>query len=235
MATLLEVVTDMCGRQNLNVPTTVYGTTDPQIRQIMRLLEEEGNDLSTRGGWQEITFEASFTTVATESQGAITSLATNGFRYIKNDTIWSRTDRLPFSGPMDGKDWQAMKALQINGPMYQHRIRGDVLLVNPIPSAGKSVYFEYVSKNWILNGSTYKRRFTADADTILLPDDLCLQGLRWRWKKEKGLDYAEDFRTYEIQVKDAIGRSGGKPVIAMDGYGSGPVPGIWVSPYNTVP
>ena len=43
-----------------------------------------------------------------------------------------------------------------------------------------------------------------------------LVGLRWRWKKEKGLDYAEDFRTYEMQVEDAIGRDGGRKPVSMD-------------------
>jgi hypothetical protein len=41
-------------------------------------------------------------------------------------------------------------------------------------------------------------------------------GLRWRWKKEKGLDYAEDMRTYEMQIKDELGRDGGKQILQMD-------------------
>ena len=230
MSTMLEVIQDLCGRQNLPVPTTVYGTSDPQVRQMMRLLEEEGNDLSQRGPWQGLTFEAPLTTLALEDQGAMSSIATNGFRYIKNNTIWSRSRRLPVCGPLDAQEWQMLKALFVNGPYYRFRIRGDHLLVNPTPPAGESWYFEYLSKNWILNGSTYKRRFTADADTILLPDDLCLQGLRWRWKKEKGMDYAEDFRTYEAQVKDALGRDGGKPTLNMNNSVGGPQPGIFVSP-----
>lgn len=236
MATLLDVVKDLCGRQNLPVPTTVFGSVDTQIIQIMKLLEEEGVDLVSRGGWQETLLEGTFTTTAAEDQGAIATLAP-GFWYMKNQTIWDRTDRLPVAGPMTPLEWQAMKALNYNGFKYKHRIRGGRLIVNPAPSAGHSWFFEYQSKNWILDvdGSTTKRRFTADTDAIMLPDDLCLQGLRWRWKKEKGLDYAEDFRTYEIQVKDALGRNGGKPVIKMDSdENSGPVPGVWVSPYNTV-
>lgn len=232
---MLEIVQDLCGRQNLPTPTTVYGTTDQQVRQLLKLLEEEGNDLSVRGGWERLVIEATHTTVALEDQGAITTIA-NGFRYIKNNTIWDRTNRLPVLGPVDGQDWQAMKALVALGPRFSFRIRGGKLLVDPPPSAGYSWYFEYVTKNWILaqDNTTYKRRFTADTDQVLLPDDLCLQGLRWRWKKEKGLDYAEDFRTYETQVKDQLGRDGGKPILRMDDCARGPVPGIWVSPWNTV-
>lgn len=233
MSTLLSIVQDMCGRQNIPVPATVYGTSDPQVLQIMRLLEEEGNDLSSRADWERLTFEAAVTTLATENQGTIESLCTNGFRSIKNDTIWDRTTMLPVCGPLSSKDWQTLKAVLSTGPRYLYRIRGGNLIVNPAPPAGSSWYFEYVTNKWLTDsgGTTYKRRFTADTDIVLLPDDLCLQGLRWRWKKEKGMDYAEDMRTYEIQVKNALGQDGSKPQLKMDMDGSAsPVPGIFVSP-----
>ena len=217
------------------MPSTVIGTTDPQVSQVMALLEEEGNDLSSRGAWQGLTFEASHTTVATEDQGAISTIASNGFRYIKNQTIWDRTDTLAVIGPMDSVDWQALKAVSNTGPRYQYRIRGGKLIVNPTPTAGHSWKFEYVTKNWILgvDGTTYKQYFTLDTDTIILPEELVLMGLRWRWKKEKGLDYAEDMRTYEMQVKDALGRDGGKPVLHMDSSGHAePSPGVFIPQYS---
>jgi hypothetical protein len=231
MATLLEITQDFCGRQNLPVPTTVYGTTDPQVRQMSKLLEEEGNDLSLRHGWERLILEASHTSLAAEDQGAIATIASNGFRYILNQTIWDRSTRLPVCGPMNPQQWQALKAVVTTGPRYQFRIRGGKLLVNPSPVAGESWYFEYVTKNWILgaDGTTYKRRFTLDTDVVLLPEDLCLQGLRWRWKKEKGMDYAEDFRTYETQVKEQASKDGGKPILRMDMDGwRGPQPGVFI-------
>ena len=228
---LLTIVQNLCRRQNITIPTTVIGSTDTQILQIQGLLEEEGNDLASRGGWQGITFEAALTTTATESQGAMTTLCPNGFRYISNQTIWSRTRRLPVSGPLDAQEWQMLKALFVNGPYYRHRIRGGELLVNPTPPAGESWYWEYVSQNWItdVTGVNYRQFFTADTDTVLLPGTLVLQGLRWRWLREKGMDYAELYNTYEAQVKDALGRDGGKSVLTMDGEATrGPRPGIWV-------
>lgn len=226
--TMLSLVQNFCRRTQLPVPTTVYGTTDTQVLQVMALLEEEGNDLALRGAWEGITFEASHTTLAAEDQGAISTIAANGFRYIKNQTIWDRTSNLPVAGPMSAQSWQAMKALAATSPRYRFRIRGGKLIVNPEPTAGQSWYFEYVSQNWILNGATYKQYFTADADTILLPETLVLMGLRWRWLREKGFDYAELFRTYEMQLKDALGHDGGKPVLSMDDTSPCPKPGIFV-------
>ncbi len=123
-----------------------------------------------------------------------------------------------------------MKALTITGPRYQYRIRGAHLLVNPTPTAGYTWAFEYISTNWILgsDGTTYKQYATQDDDTILLPEDLVLLGLRWRWKKEKGLDYAEDFESYEMQVKMELGRDGGKRTLRMDGGEQDARPGFGV-------
>lgn len=213
---LLTMVQYFARRTNLAVPTTVTGSTDDQVNQIKALLEEEGNDLAKRGDWQEITFEALHTTVATESQGAITAIATNGFNYIKHDTFWDRTENLPVL-IYDGVDWQAEKGFAVTGPRYHVRLRGNELLANPVPVAGNTWAFEYVSKNWIVqeDGTTYLQYFAADTDTALLPEDILLMGLRWRWKKEKGFDYAEDFRTYEMMLRDALSRNGLRRTLNM--------------------
>lgn len=231
---LLTIVQRHCQRTNLPVPVTVYGTSDPLVQQAMGLLEEEGTDLASRHAWEGLTREATHTTTAAEDQGNITAIANNGFKYIKNQTIWDRTDGLPVIGPMDAVDWQVQKALATTNPRYRFRIRSGKLIVSPTPSAGHSWAFEYVSKNWIVDetGVTYRQYFGADGDLVLLPAELLLMGLRWRWKKEKGLEYAEDFRTYETQVKDAMGRDGGKPILRMGEEGRTVKPGIFVSPGN---
>lgn len=229
---LLTIIQYMCGRTGVPVPSTIVSNPDVQVLQMLRLLEEEGDDLAQRGPWESLTNEASLTTTATEDQGLMTTIASNGFRYIKNQTIWSRTRKLPVCGPLDPQEWQMLKALVVTGPYYQFRIRGGRLLVNPVPPV-ESWYFEYISKFWITNaaGTVYKQYFTVDTDVCLLAEELLLAGLRWRWKKEKGLDYAEDFRTYESQVKDELGQSGGKPILCMDNMASSaPTPGIFIPP-----
>lgn len=215
-------------------PSTVYGSTDPQVQQIMALLEEEGDDLAQRGAWEGITFEATHTTVATEDQGAMTDIATNGFSYIKNETIWDRTNKVPVCGPMDSKEWQAVKGFGVTGPRYRYRIRGGKFLVNPTPTAGYTWAFEYVSNNWILgtDTTTYANRFADDDDTILLPENLVLLGLRWRFLREKGQPYADLFDQYEEQVRNALGRDGGKPILSMDDGPRIKGPGVFVPDGN---
>jgi len=215
--TMLEIIQSFCRRTNITVPTSVIGTSDQQILQLYSILEEEIDELSGRGSWQYLTYEATHTTVATESQGSIDDIATNNFRFIKNDTIWDRTENLPVI-IIDGPDWQAEKGFSATSPRYRARIRTNQLISTPVPSAGNTWAFEYVTWNAILDndGTTTKQVFSEDTDTLLLPDTIVKMGLRWRWKKEKGFEYAEDFRTYETMVADALGREGMKTVLHQD-------------------
>ena len=232
---LLTVIQNVCGRTGVPVPSSVMGgTTDAQVLQLLRLLEEEGTDLADRGPWQAITNEFTWTTLAQEDQGVIDNIATNGFKAIKNGTFFDRSDTLPIFGPLSDQEWQDRKARAVTGPRYYYRFRGNHLLVNPVPVAGHTWAAEYLSRNWILgsDGTTYKQYFTLDSDTILLPEELVLMGLRWRWKKEKGFAYEEDFRTYEMQVKSALGRDGGKPVLNMASDTHTHKPGIMVPEYS---
>jgi len=232
---LLTLVQRFCRRTGIPSPPVVIGSTDNQIIQILGLLEEEINDLASRHTWQGLDHQGTHTTIADEDQGNINTLAA-GFRYLRNNTMWDETEGLPVIGPLNGQQWQALKSVFANGPRYQFRFLGNHLLVNPIPEAGHSWVFEWSSKEAILDvdGTTTKEFFTSDLDTFLLPDNLHLLGLRWRWLRENGLDYAELFNTYEFQVKDAMGRDGGAARVSMDSCSNEIKPGIFVPTGNWV-
>lgn len=238
--TLLAIVQSFCRRTGLTLPNSVIGNPDTTITQLYGLLEEEAKDLAPRKGWVGLTNQCLFTSVAAESQGTLDNLGatlvtTNSLNYILNKTFWDRTQRIPVWGPVSPQDWQALKAVIVQGPLYQYRIRAGTggtvaeLLMNPAPAAGHQMAFEYITYNWCLStGTTPFASFTTDTDLCLLPSDIILMGLRWRWKKEKGFPYAEDMRTYETMVEDAGARDGTKPTLHMDDKGFQPKPGIWV-------
>ena len=215
---LLTIVQQFCKRTNLPSPSSVIGSTDEQILQALTLLEETGQDLVRRGAWEGTTFEGTLTTIATIDQGAISSIAANGYNYLIPNSLWDRTNQWPVLGPLTKEEWQARLAWTVTGPRSEFMIRGGKLLVYPAPTAGWSWAFHYVSKNWLTNaaGTTYHETFQADDDEVLLPETTLLLGLRWRWKAEKGLDYAQLFQEYEQQIRDAIGRDASKATLHMD-------------------
>jgi len=231
---LLTVVQRFAAEVNVDSSVTaVMSSTDPQIIQIKNLLQTEGRDLAGRGDWESLVNEATHTTLAQEDQGAITDIATNGFRYVKNDTFWDRDLRLPVY-IIDPTDWQQVKAIAVTGPRYQARIRGGKLLANPTPVAGNTWAFEYVTWNWLTDsaGANPKQYFTNDSDLMLLPEFLLEAGLQWRWKKQKGMEYAEDFRTYEILVANELSRNGLKRPVNLSQSSATPEPKIYTPEGN---
>lgn len=218
--TALSIVQTVCSEIGLPFPTTAVSSTDTQILQIVALANREGKTLTKRPtyGWQQLQIEASFATVAAESQGALATIAP-GYKYIINDTIWNRSLRRPLFGPLTPQRWQQLKAMNMVGPWNEFRIRNGNIIFIPIPSAGQQCDFEYQSGNWCTDstGLITRSAYLQDTDLTLLDEDLVSLGVIWRWKKTKGLEYAEDFNEYERQVGDAIARDSSKDIISMGG------------------
>lgn len=232
---LLTIVQRFCRRTGLPMPSTVFGSQNTTILRLQALLEEEGNDLAQRGPWRQLNKETTHVTTATENQGNINTLAPDGFKYLLWNTLWDRTEMLPLLGPVDAADWQFFKAIVVTGPRYSFRIRGNDFYTTPAPPAGHTWAFEYISENWINNAAATDSYayFEDDDDEPILPQEYLLLGLRWRWKKEKGLEYAEDFNTYERQIVNYLGRHKPMPTLHMDDRANnGPRPGIFV-PYGS--
>lgn len=207
-------------------------STSPDVIQLVELLNQEGRSLSQRHDWQALTFEASFTTVAVESQGTLASIigATQGLRKVVNDTIWDRTTQQPVFGPLSKKNWAGQKALTLTGPYPQFRIRGNTLRFYPVPTAGDTCYFEYISDRWCTDvaGTAFQSNVAADTDVLLVSDEVALAGLEWRWLRKKGLNYAEEFANYEGLVASAIANDGAKPVVRLDQSGNRRAAGVFV-------
>lgn len=236
MATLLELVTEFCERTGLPVPAAVVDNTDERYRQIKALLQEAGNALAIRADWQRLRMETVHTTISGENQGNIFTLTAGGltpFRKFADEILWDRTDQLPIV-PMTGQEWQRLKGTVGHlAYRYRYRLWNYNLMLTPEAPAGHELAFEWMSRWWIQDaGGAIKETFTADSDSFLLERELLKLALRWRWKKEKGLEYAEDFREYELRLLETAGQDTPKGTLQQDLRGLQIRPGIFVPEGN---
>jgi hypothetical protein len=244
MATLLSTVQQFAQRKGLPSPLAVMSSTDAGVIQMKALLEKECIALAARGQWQTLINEMTFLSLSTEIQGTISAglgsgpSVFNGYRYMLTQIMWDRTQRIPILGAVTPQDYQYLKAIIAVGPWPQFRWRGDELHFNPVAAAGHTIAFEYQTSNWcslhgvLTNGAAL---FVNDDDTMRLPGDIVLAGLEWRWLKEKGLAYAEDFNTYEDMVSDALSRDRGARVLNLAGQTGGIQPAVIIPLWNTIP
>ena len=204
---------------NLNVPSSIVANTDPQVKQLFSLAKRDGNDLLQRFDWQALTKEATFTTVATQAQATLDACAPDFFRMI-NETMNNRTQHWRVLGPLSPQEWQRRLSLGVQtGVINSMRIYADQIWIFPIPPAGDSIYFEYISSKFVLaaDGTTHKTTFTADDDTSIIDESIITVGVKWRFLKAKGLDYSEEFRSYESSLESIFGADGSRAAIDMTG------------------
>lgn len=230
--TLLDIIRRFMERTGLPKPAFSIGSTDVQVMQVLGLLEEATEEVVMRNprGWQILNRQAIFQTKAQEVQGSLSELAP-GFRAVINDTLFNRTTRLPIYGPLLPMERQATKALQTAGPYYRYWIVNDELHFYPIPPAGQTIAFEYTSTAAWSDGKTpvtYCEYPDSDTAICLFPKPVMIAQLRWRWKKEKGLDYAEDFAMAERLLNAAIAADGTRRVVDLGGTELVARPGIMI-------
>jgi hypothetical protein len=229
---LLDIVRSVALKVGVTVPAVAVGSNDQNIQQIIGFANEAGQELAARYDWQELTRESTFTTVATESQGSITTITGQGFGWVLNETMWDRSTKRPVFGPKVAAEWQQLKAQFVNGPWTQYRIRGNQVLFIPVPAAGDAIFFEWVSKFWVANTAVptigTQQAYGVDSDVSILDERLITLDTVWRYKQTKRLAYDEDFDKAQAAIIDAISRNASKPTLNLAGSQGDFTPGIWV-------
>jgi hypothetical protein len=215
---LLTICQDAANEIGVPSPSTVVGSTDTTNIQLLAAANREGKNLVAGYDWQTLIKEEAHTTLAAESQGDMSTIATDFLRF-SNDTMWNRTTDRKYYGPLNNAQWQRLKASVSSGITNYFRIRGNALLFHPAPPAGESVFFEYIGKNWVItSGSTANATsFAADANTTVLDEDLITLGVIWRFLKQKGLPYDNQFQEYRLKLSEKQSKDGAKQIIRMAG------------------
>ena len=229
MKTLLQIIQEMCKRTGVTSPLTILSSTDDQVVQLLALLNEGLDDLTAKYKWPQKVQEATFISTMMENQGELETIAP-GFEEMLPNTFWSLTNRLPLNGSITPADAQTLKIWGRPSALVNFRLINNQLHFIPAQAAGLSYRFEYRSKYMVIDGVTGLRKqyFTTDTDRTVLPDELHLLDLRWRWKMEKGLAYAENFRTFEAKCLSIFAASAPAASLNLGCDNRGAMPGIVV-------
>ena len=206
----LTLIQNSAKELGLASPSSAYASTDQQVIQLVALAQREGTELMQDFDWQVLTTEKTFTSVALADQTTATAIPTDFDRFVP-ETFFNRTRKRPVFGPISAQDWQFTQAVVATTLVESFRQRGNAILITPVPEAGDTYAYEYISKNFCeSSGGTDQAAWAADTDVGILPEALMTMGVIWRFLKAKGFDYAEAFRTYEIAKAKAQAKDGGK-------------------------
>lgn len=218
--TVLELTQEFCRRQGLPSPTSVVTSQDDAVLQIFGLLNEGIMDLADRYHWQHLLQRVTFFHGGGANYAAVDFSTTyTDFKALIQNTLWDQTAKMPVNGPISAEQWTYMLNMGVAPATYNFRLYGNALRIYPAPTVLVDVTFgmEYLSSFGVYDATAAAnaRQYVDDASYPRLPSNIVLADLRWRWRQAKGLPYAEDQRTCEEAIMNAVGREP-LPALSMD-------------------
>lgn len=213
---ILQVVQKVALRAIGKSPTSAFAPTSDQqtVNEIVDLAGDVARDIAASHDWQVLTRIDTITGDGTEKQFDLPS----------------DYDRMLLaSGLLDPDTWfwgychipTVMQWLAEESYGFETITPGAwIILENqfnfvPAPASGAEAKYPYITKNIVVeaDGTTTKENFETDTDSFRLNERLLTLGTLWRWKEQKGLEYAEDMQTYEAVLSQQQTRDSGARVI----------------------
>ena len=216
--TLLTICQNVADFTGFERPTTVIENTDPIARQLLALAKREGTQLMRATAWPILLKEHTFST----SSGTAAYALPADFDRLVNETVYNRSDNDIFSGPLTPAEYQLQNyGTASSGTTEKFRLKAASnalkFEIDPTPSSTQTIGFEYVSSYYSQSsGGTGQAAWAADTDTGILDESLFELGLTFRFKQAHGLSYDQDYREYQLELRQAISRQGSSPILSMD-------------------
>ncbi|MGO7425834.1 hypothetical protein ACCT09_40210, partial [Rhizobium ruizarguesonis] len=151
---LLTIIQNVCAEIDLDPPTAVMSSADPQIMQLRILSTRAGRDLMREHDWSTLMVQRQFTTTGANPEPA--EPPADWDRFAANSKIWNASRLWQMNGPVEPQTWQRNSILNSNPVPQIWRMAGGKLDIHP-NAAGETMAYAYISGFWVaLNGeATY--------------------------------------------------------------------------------
>jgi hypothetical protein len=231
-----EILNRVAAEVGIAPVTAPLSSADPFFIQLRYLLNTAGEELMQAYPWEQLT----------RSYQVITQTGDSGeydmpsdFGYILNQTEWDRTNNVPMGGPLSPSEWTYLKGrdLASNTLYASFRIAQGKFNVFPTsPPVGLDLNFEYMSKDWVIDGEsdpqnpTYKDEVTIASDIPLFDKTLITRALKVKYLESGGFDTTKAQADYNQIFAFLTGTDKGAPILNA-GRGRGGFP--YLSQWNT--
>ncbi len=209
--TLQTCITSAAIRIQGNAPSTVFSSQLQIAIDLRDLVQDVAVEIAEAAEWRSLTKIATLT-------GAPSFPLPDDYGRM-----------LVGQGMMDQANWFWGYVAYQDVSQYLMAINGQVPAMDPggwiildgefkfWPTPSGTATFPYISKYIVRDvGGVAKETFTADTDTFILPERLLTLGLIWRYRSQKGLEYAEDMATYTTALNQTSNDDKGARVLRPD-------------------
>ena len=213
--TLLTVVQDVCAVVGVIKPDSVF--TNINANRTMFEMVACANEMAQSIGGDERDWTRLIKTQTYTGDGATAAfnLPADYRRMLKNGQVWRSTStQQPMTFINDADEWMQRRAQGYSNAWGEWMIEGGQMLIYPVMGVGVTAKFKYIDANPItLTSGGFGDRFMADTDTFRLPERVLKLGMIWKWKSQKGGQYAEDMSTYYDALTRVEGSDKPAPIL----------------------
>lgn len=176
--------------------TAVINSEDENVIKLTSLLSIEGDELSKAHGWRKLKQRGTITGDGVSTYFAIPEDFT---RFAPGEVLWEVGGLWQTLRHVSDEEMLAIQSDSVSLLRPVWRFYDDDIEFYPVIPDGQVLNLEYRSEYWVTDsaGAVGKARPTADDDIFRLPENLLKLGLIWRFRQDRGLNYDEDFRSYQ--------------------------------------
>lgn len=187
--TLLTIAQGFAKSVGLPVPDSVIGNTDRTWIEVAEVANATGEELARRVDWGQLTTSTTLTGDGTAKQHSMPA----GFSRITRGAAVGGGSVRPLSQP----EWATLTAVE-GTPRY-FILRDDVIELWPYLANAATTTVAYQTEYWCDNGTA---AFATDDDAPLMDETLFQKALEVRWRRQKGMPYADHEAELEATLSD---------------------------------
>lgn len=220
------------------VPSAIVSNNDATAQQIFAIANTELRSVSHTYDWPQLEVEYEFDTVADQTEYALPT----DFRKIATDSLFDTEEYYRLRGSTPIAQWNKYKHGLLGSLSHQrYRMKyvqnvadmNPYMELTPAPTDIRSLVALYFTNELVLtNDGTGAHGYVSDDDASKVPEHVIELGVKWRFRRAKGLDFSAELAEYNTHVKQmfaglkALGDIpvGGNPHYYEEGLTSGYVP-----------
>lgn len=223
----LSIVKQVAGELGLPIPQTLFGVDNPQITQLVALLNSSGNELLTFYSWEQFQKFWNWDTIDGQAEYALPT----DWGYFIDQTQWDQTNHWPLLGPKSPQEWAWLKGgLLQAAPRMRYRVYQKKFVLHPVPgSTPFNMNMEYVQSNWVIKSdASLANMVTEDSDVVNYHPWLVIKFIKVKFYELKGFDTSGVRGDFLRVFQSLTGKDKGAPKLSL----SPRVPPLFVGPWS---
>lgn len=193
---LLTIAAGLSKSVGLPVPVSVIGSSERTWIEVADHANAAGQELARRVDWGALNV---VTTFIGNAQATPQILPQGTSRITAGNAVMAGGG-VSVVRPLTRAEWVGLPAA-VGVPRY-FLMEGDTISFWPAAEDAEELIVSTQTEYWTGSGQT---EFKEDDDFSRIDEGLLLKGLEVRWRRAKGMDYADQEAEYEATLRDLAG------------------------------